>query len=447
MQRLFGTNGVRGISNETMTPELALRLGRAIGTFVQGDVVVATDTRTSGMMLKNCVIAGLLSTGCTVYDAGGAPSPALQYQVKRSDASAGVIITASHNPPEFNGIKVIDGDGTELSREKEVEIEELYFKELFYRAAWNEIGRLYEISILDLYVDGILSLFDTDRIRSQEYRVVLDCGNGAACYTMPYLLNEVTAVTTLNAQPDGSFPGRHSEPTEENLADLLATMTAADADLGIAYDGDADRAIFVDETGSYLSGDKSLALIAGHRADRNGGGTVVTPVSTSRCVEDYVAQHGGDIIYTRVGAPVVARRMLETDALFGGEGNGGLIFPEFQHCRDSGMASLAMLDLLASRGQTLSSLARELPAYAVYKTKIPCENRDIIEAIRDDIRADRIDETDGIKAHMPEGWVLVRPSGTEPIVRIYAEAETLEVARRLGEEFSQIVKNRMREGD
>lgn len=444
MQRLFGTNGVRGLVNESLTPEMALKLGTAIGMYIQSDVVIATDTRTSGTMFKNAVVAGLLSTSCNVWDAGIAPSPALQYYVKHSDAAAGIIITASHNPPEFNGIKVVDADGTELPQHKEEEIERLFFNKKHNLVAWNKIGQLCNADILDFYIDGILSLLDIETVVSHRYKVVIDCGNGAACFTMPYLMSQLADVVTLNAQPDGCFPGRHSEPTPDNIQDLMATVKATGADLGIAYDGDADRAIFVDETGSFVSGDKSLAIIAGDRVDVRGGGIVVTPVSTSQCVEDHVHKLGGSVIYTKVGAPIVARTMIDEHAVFGGEENGGLIFPEHQYCRDGGMAGAAILAIMATKEKSLSELVDEVPSYAIYKTKIQCEKKGIIEKVKQHAHAKRIDETDGIKLFVEDGWVLIRSSGTEPIVRIYVEAKDLRTAKRLANTYQRIITEELK---
>ncbi|MCD6447563.1 MAG: phosphoglucosamine mutase, partial [Thermoplasmata archaeon] len=412
MKRLFGTNGVRGITNESMNAELALKLGKAIGTYFQGNIIVATDTRTSNEMLKNAVIAGLVATGCNVFDAKIAPSPTLQYYVKHSDADAGVIITASHNPPEFNGIKVIDADGIELSRNKEKEIEKIYFNERFKLAAWNELGKVYDIDILDFYIEGILEKVDVEKIKSNDFKVVVDCGNGAACYTMPYLVSQMADVISLNAQPDGNFPGRKPEPTEENIKDLMRTVKAVNADLGVAYDGDADRAVFVDEKGNFIYGDKSLAIMAGYIVEKKRG-KVVTPVSTSSCVEEYVKARGGEIVYTKVGAPIVARKMVEVDAVFGGEENGGLMFPSHQYCRDGGMATAAMLELLAVKGKKLSEMVAEVPSYYLVKTKVKCENnREVMEKLRKVIEGDQIDYTDGIKVYTDDGWVLIRPSGT-----------------------------------
>jgi len=442
MKRLFGTNGVRGITNESMNAELALKLGKAIGTYFQGNIIVATDTRTSNEMLKNAVIAGLVATGCNVFDAKIAPSPTLQYYVKHSDADAGVIITASHNPPEFNGIKVVDADGIELSRNREKEIEKIYFNERFKLAAWNELGKVYDIDILDFYIEGVLDKVDVERIKSNDFKVVVDCGNGAACYTMPYLVGQMANVISLNAQPDGNFPGREPEPTEENIKDLMRTVKAVNADLGVAYDGDADRAVFVDEKGNFIHGDKSLAIMAGYMVEKQRG-KVVTPVSTSSCVEEYVKARGGEVVYTKVGAPIVARKMVEVDAVFGGEENGGLMFPSHQYCRDGGMATAAMLELLAKKGRSLSELIAEVPSYHLIKTKVRCENnREVMEKLKDAIKG-KVDYTDGIKVYTERGWVLIRPSGTEPIIRIYAEAKKREDAEKLADKYKKLVESHL----
>jgi len=439
MHRLFGTNGVRGVVNESMTPELALRLGKAIGSYFEGNIVIATDTRTANEMLKNAVISGIISTGNNVFDAGIAPSPALQYYVKNSEANAGVIITASHNPAEFDGIKVIDDDGTELERSKEEKIEKFYFNEKFKKAAWNEIGKVYDVAILDFYIEGVLDLVNTDGIKEKNFKVVVDCGNGAGSYTMPYLISKVAKVVSINAHPDGNFPARPPEPTASNLHDLISFVKNAGADIGIAYDGDADRAIFVDEKGNYIHGDKTLAILSGYKVEKKKG-IVVTPVSTSSCVEDYVKAKGGRVVYTKVGAPIVARKMRELNAIFGGEENGGLIFPEHQYCRDAGMSSVAMLELMAIKGKKLSELVREVPDYSLVKTKLKVEKKEeLMEKIKKEIK-ENVDLTDGIKIFVDNAWVLIRPSGTEPIIRIYAEAKNEVRAKQLAEEYKNFLK-------
>lgn len=445
MPRLFGTNGVRGVTNQDMNGQLALRLGLAIGTFFEGRIAVGTDTRTSNHMLKNAVVAGLLATGCPVVDAGVLPSPALQYYVKKEDVAAGVIITASHNPPQFNGIKVVDGDGTELAPDREEEIENIYFSQTWTPASWDQVGQVTSASPIPDYIRGVMQQVDREAIARRRYTVVADCGNGAGCLAYPQLLRRLGCrVITLHAQPDGTFPGRDAEPTPDNVELLLSTVTAGKADLGIAFDGDADRAIFVDERGRYVYGDKTLALMAAHLVRREGG-VVVTPVSTSSCVEEMVTAAGGEVVYTRVGSPLVARKMIEIQAVFGGEENGGLIFPQHQYCRDGGMASAALLELMAQREEPLSELVAEVPDYALVKSKVACSHQDkpaVMESFRQRAQNEglKTDTTDGVKIEGEGGWVLVRPSGTEPIIRIYAQSKRQHQAERLASHYREWVE-------
>jgi len=266
---------------------------------------------------------------------------------------------------------------------------------------------------------------------------VLDTSNGAGGLTAPYLLTKLGChVVTMNAQPDGTFPGHDSEPTPDNVKDLVKSVAAFGADLGVVQDGDADRCVFVDEKGHYQYGDRTLAIIAGQIVRAKRGGTVVTPVSSSTAIEDYVKANGGKVVYTRVGAPVVARKMIEIKADFGGEENGGLIFPEFQYCRDASMALAKVLEIIAKTSKPLSALAAEVPAYALHKAKVTCPDAKkaaVLAAFAKAHAAGKVDTTDGVKVYTSEGWVLVRPSGTEPIVRVYAEAKTAEAASALAE--------------
>ena len=453
MTRLFGTNGVRGVVNEEMTAELALKLGGAIGTYLKKaksrpKVAIGTDARISNHMLKSACSSGLLSVGCDVVDLGILPTPALQYAVKEKDFDAGVIITASHNPPQFNGIKVIDFDGTELARSQEEEIEDIYFGNKIKRAQWNEVGSLSTWDgAISLYKKGILSKVDADAIRKKKFRVVLDCGNGAGAVVAPDILKELGCETILlNCELDGLFRGRPSEPVPENLGKLMKVVKEEGAHLGIALDGDADRAIFIDENGNYVYGDKSFALLAKYIVEGKGKGKVVTPVSTSSCLEEVVREKGGEVLYTAVGSPIVARVMKREKAIFGGEENGGLIFPEHQYCRDSSMTIAKMLELLANSEKTLSELIDELPRYELVKLKTHCPNhlkervlKKLVEKVRESF--DKVDETDGVKIYMKEGWVLVRPSGTEPIFRIFAESKDKEVAKELADRYVKEVSS------
>ncbi len=446
MTRLFGTNGIRGVVGKDMTADLAVRVGHAIGThFGGGSVALARDPRLSGPMLARAVAAGLMASGLEVIDLGMVPTPCAQYYVHvHGHLKGGVVITASHNPREFNGIKALDAQGMEMAREEEEAIEKVYFEQTFAAADWSAVGDLRsDTSAIDLYLRGILSQVDVDAIRRRKLTAVVDPANGAGCVTTPYLLRTLGCrVLSLNGQPDGAFPGRLPEPTVEHLGDLLRVVVEAKADLGIAHDGDADRAIFVDEQGSFLYGDKSLALLARAELAKRGG-LVVTPVSTSSVLDDVVREAGGKVLRTRVGSPIVARAMLTQGAAFGGEENGGIIFPGHQFCRDGGMTVAKMLEVLAKEGKPLSALVAALPQYSLKKeaVEVPVDKRAAtLEALVGLVKGRKVDTTDGVKIHSADGWVLVRPSGTEPLFRVYAEAKTPERAQALAAEGAELVR-------
>ena len=442
--RLFGTNGIRGVVNQEMNASFALEVGGAIGSYMGGKVAVATDCRTSADMIKSAVAAGLMASGVSVLDLGMLPTPALQFYVKNSGVKGGVMITASHNPPEFNGIKCIDYDGTEMPREKEERIEAIYFNKTSVHKNWKSVGSIDPVEgVARAYSAAIKQHVNVNAISVAKLNVVLDCANGAATATSPNLLADLgVRVVSLNANPQGTFPGHPSEPTADNLKDLMATVKATGADLGIAHDGDADRTIFVDDKGKFIFGDRSLAIVARHVVKQKGGGIVVTPVSTSSCVEDVVKAEGGEVIYTRVGSPVVARKMIEVGAVFGGEENGGLIFPEHQYCRDGGMTAAKMLEIVAAEGP-LSKLLTKIPEYCLDKRKMECPDarkEEVLAQIVETFAQERVDSTDGIKVYFGEGWTLIRPSGTEPIFRIFSEAKSIEAAKNCGDRCEKALR-------
>jgi phosphomannomutase/phosphoglucomutase len=447
LPRLFGTNGVRGVVNEDMNIRLASNLGMAIGTYLTGKkVAIATDTRTSNEMIKSAVVSGLLATGCRVFDLGIAPTPVLQYHVKLMDVDHGVVITASHNPPKFNGIKCVDSDGTELPREKEEEIEAIYFNESFKKVSWDKMGGVVqEVGAKERYMKGIIDNIDSDSVKKAKLEVILDCGNGAGSLVSPYLFERMGCkVVTLNAHPQGTFPGHESEPTPENLKDLIEATVSFGADLGIAHDGDADRTIIIDEKGIYLYGDRILALVAKEMLKENNGGIIVTTVASSLAMGDVTFQNNGEIIYTKVGSPIVARKMMECNAIFGGEENGGLIFPKHQFCRDAAMAAAKVIEIISRHKKPLSELIAELPKYHLYKTKVHCPNEKKEQALTEFAKSmtnEKIDETDGVKIIGKDWWVLVRPSGTEPIYRIFSEAKNPEKAEELAQKNKRIIED------
>ncbi|RLF40775.1 MAG: phosphoglucosamine mutase [Thermoplasmata archaeon] len=452
--RLFGTNGIRGVVNQDMNCELALGVGKAWGTYLKKKfkepiVAIGTDARLSNDMLKTSVISGLLSTGCNVTDIGMLPTPTIQYTVKKKDFHSGIAITASHNPPEFNGIKGIERDGTEFPREVEEEIEKIYLNRRFEVVSWDKVGKLSSWDgAVDLYINDIVRLVDRKSIKERKLHVVLDCGNGVGSITIPLLLKKLGCkITELYCKPNGRFPNRSSEPTPENLVEIMEKVPKIGADFGVALDGDADRSIFIDEKGNYIWGDKSLTLMAKYMLLKNKGGKIVTPVTTSQCIDDIAKKYNGTVIRTRVGSPTVARVMMKEKAIFGGEENGGLIFPEFQYCRDSGITITRMLEILAREDKTLGELIEEIPRYEMIKTKVFCPNErkeevlaGIYEKIKEDDRIKNIDRTDGLKIFTGEGWILIRPSGTEPIYRIYGEGKRIRDIERLLEDYKKLVE-------
>jgi phosphomannomutase/phosphoglucomutase len=441
MGDLFGTNGVRGVVGDRMTPQLALDIGKAVGSHVEvGDrVLVGRDTRTSGPALESAVVSGLLSTGVEVDRAGVVPTPALQHAVKKRPHRRGVVVTASHNPPEFNGIKVVYEDGRELPRSVEDEVEAIYFDQSYRTADWDRLSAPGQASrVNERYVDAVVDGVDAGTIAEADLDVVLDGSNGAGAEPTAAVLRELGVhPITLNCQPDGTFPGHESEPTPENLADLQDTVPAVDADLGIAVDGDADRAVFVTGEGAFVPGEVTLTLVAGRVAEEHGGGTVVTPVSTSSALEEHVEERGGGVEYTAVGSPVVAKRMVETDAVFGGEENGGLMFPDHVHVRDGAMAAAKILEIVAQEGRSLKDLVAEIPTKALVKESVDCPEalkEAFIDAYGARERDGEVVTVDGVKVVTDEGWTLVRPSGTEPIVRVYGEADERSTAQALVDE-------------
>lgn len=442
MTKMFGTNGVRGVVNKDMNAKLALQMGKAIGAVSSGTYAIATDTRYTCDMLKSAVSAGLMSVGCDVIDLGSIPTPALQYYVKTHGVAGGVMITASHNPPEFNGIKVIADDGTEASHKQEGDIEEMYDRDIPL-VDWTKVGKFRAVpGAADDYVDSIISKLDVDRIRNAKLTVVLDCTNGASYYTSPLLLKKLgVRAITINGNPQGEFPGHPSEPTEDNLQDLKKMVKATGAVLGIAHDGDADRCVFVDGEGNYVPGDKTLAILGRAIVKANGGGIVVTPVATSSVIDEVVKEAGGEVVRTAVGSPVVARKMYEIGGVFGGEENGGLIFADHQLCRDGGMAIGRMLESILTIGP-LKEQVDSLPVYYTVKKKIVCPENLKVPLMRflDEQTADiEKNSVDGLKLFFGNDWVLARPSGTEPIFRVYAESKDPDTAEALASKYESMV--------
>ncbi|MGA2681794.1 MAG: phosphoglucosamine mutase [Candidatus Bathyarchaeia archaeon] len=442
-RKLFGTNGIRGLVNVELTPEMAIKVGCAIGTFFgRKNLLVGHDARTSGSMLSKAVISGLTATGCHVFFAGMAPTPALQFAVKNHKMDGGVIITASHNPPEYNGIKVIWSDGIETSHEQEVEIENIYFDNKIVYAEWDKLGTVQDQpGINDEYVRAIKKHVNLQKIAEKHYHVVVDAANSVGGLTGPQLLRELGCkVTSINANIDGTFPGRMPEPRPENLTDLSATVKAIGADIGVAFDGDADRSIFVDQNGTIYMGDKTFAIVIKQFLAKNPGAKIVTPVSSSTLIKDTVEAYKGELIWTKVGSVTVSQKMKELDAKLGGEENGGIFYGPHQAVRDGAMTTALLLDTMAQTGLKLSALVAEQPQYFIEKGKIDCpdEKKEVLlQKLLEQVKGENISTIDGVKIWFSDGSaILIRPSGTEPVFRLYAEAKNQEKALKLVKDYS-----------
>jgi len=312
-KQFFGTNGVRGVTGKDMNPLFALEMTEAFGTFLgPGKTVgIGKDTRTSGEALGAAVSAALLMTGCNVIDFGILPTPALQYIILDRKLDGGVMITASHNPAEYNGFKYIDSDGTELGDEKTVEVEEIYLKKQMVHASWDKVGNLgRDFEAYHAYIDAIVAKFPAGIGKGMT--VAIDPGNGASCKTAPEIFRNLGCkVVVINGEYDGTFPGRLPEPSEEGLKGLSELVRKSGAAFGIAHDGDADRSVFVDEKGKFIDGNIMLAILASYFAEQNSGGEIVTTLASSAIIETVGAQYGCTTVKTAVGSPYVARTMRE----------------------------------------------------------------------------------------------------------------------------------------
>lgn len=424
--KLFGTSGIRGKIGTVVTADLALKIGKAISTLLGPghSVVVGYDSRTSNQMLEKALSAGILEGGCDVLSLGMAPTPLVGYATKKMGADAGIMITASHNPSQDNGIKVWNRNGMAYRPSQEEELENIFYSEIFNYASWSEIGKIKDIkNISREYADELLQFVDV----KPGLKVVVDCASGAASHLSPMILRKAGCdVITLNSQPDGFFPGRNPEPSQANLQELMKMVKATQADLGIAHDGDADRMVAVDELGNMADFDKLLSLVA-----KEIGGRVVTTVDASNSI-DMCLQDRGEVIRTKVGDVHVAEAIEKNNASFGGEPSGTWIHPDFCMCPDGILSALKLVALVREKGP-LSKLLEEIPSFPTLREKINCNESQKNEIMRktqeefpgifnDMVEANLID---GVRLSLENGnWVLIRPSGTESYIRITLGGKT-----------------------
>ncbi|MCZ6583548.1 MAG: phosphoglucosamine mutase [Thaumarchaeota archaeon] len=445
MAKLFGTNGIRRVFGEDLTLEFVHDITLSIATyFKNGPILVGYDGRDSSPIIAKIVCAALNYAGINCKNAGLVPTPALEFATKSLGYNGAIMITASHNPPEYNGIKPAASDGVEISREDELIIEDIYFEKKWIQntAGWGKSEN--EDSVIRTYLDGVKSQVDSNRIKSKRFKVALDLGNGAQVVTAPKLCEELGCeVFLVNEKIDGTFPGRGSEPTPENLQKLSDVVKKSGVTLGVAFDGDGDRSIFCDNNGKILTGDKSALLLCKFILEKNPKSKIITCLNSGSNIESIAKESDSQVIRTRVGSVEVSRKMVPINGLIGFEENGGFMYGPHNPVRDGAMTLALVLDLLSKSDKTLSELVSELPSSFTTKDKIKCskdEAQKIILALKEE--NPDADTTDGIKIIFDtKNWLMVRPSGTEPIIRIYAEGDSQENLDKIMSENLQKIKS------
>ncbi len=423
--KLFGTSGIRRIADRDLV-QLALQVGLAVGTKYPR-VVLGRDTRTYGSAIRHAITAGILAAGAQCSDAGTIPTPTVAFVARKFDA--GIMITASHNPPQYNGIKLLNRDGSAFSEEQQKDIESFINGQSLINATWSGIqpGETY-ISAADKHIARICQDFPV----GIKLRIVVDAGCGAAYYITPKMFTQLGCeVIPLNCTANGIFP-HDVEPIEANLSELMKAVKQNGADLGIAHDGDADRMMAVDNLGRFVSGDKLLAILA----QASGSKEIVTTIDASMCIEDL----GFKAKRTKVGDPFVSEE-LKIFGKFGGEPSGAWIFPQMSLCPD-GIYAAAQIAAITSH-QKLSDLVDSIPSYPVIRGNVVgsiSDMTDLKQLLISALNPVSTDTLDGLKLIFKEGWLLIRPSGTEPKLRLTVESRNLDTARGLYEKGSDIVK-------
>ncbi len=434
MPKLFGTFGVRGVVNTQLTPQLVFELGLALATQLKGKgkVAVGYDSRTSNQMFEHAVVAGLTAGGCDAVRLGLVPTPLLSFGARYFSCDAGIVVTASHNPPQYNGVKFWDKHGAGFERWREREIEKILDNKRGKLADWRKIGRMRDEDVIEPYLDAVLKQVSPIK---RKLKVVVDCGNGAGSVVTPRLLRELGCkVVSMNCQIDGTFPGRLLEPVPENLGELAKTVVATGADIGIAHDGDADRTIMVDEHGTILTGDRVFAITALHHLKGKKRPRIVTTVATSSVMDDVAKKLNGKIVRTKVGEPEIIGEYRRKGGEIGGEENGGVFFFDWLLCREGIMTAVKFLEIMDRSRKSVSELNASLPQYHQVKKRIECPSKlkaKVLNNLAKRLAKYKLDRTDGLRVIFDDGWLLVRPSGTEPIFRCFVEAKTEKRAKEL----------------
>ena len=432
---IVSVSGIRGIIGAGLSPVAVATFAQALGTYVRGErVVLSRDSRPSGEMLRHAVVAGLEACGCEIIDIGIAPTPTCGLAIRKLEAQGGIQISASHNPAPWNGLKLFGNDGAVLSPDKGREIKNIYDTNKFVLAPHDRLGEVREcLKAEDWHRDRVLDLVDVSRIRSRNFRVFLDTNAGAGGPLGKALLDSFQANPVIaGGQPDGKFE-HPPEPLAENLTTILPRIPQERADVGFVLDPDADRLAVIDETGRYIGEELTLALALLCRLKKNPGPIVIN-MSSSRVSEDIAKTFGVPCMRSAVGEANVVALMRESNAAIGGEGNGGVIDPRVGWVRDPYIGMGLILQLLADTGKPLSQIVNELPSYTIIKDKYtvsPDRLASLYAALEKRWPEATPNRVDGLRLDWPDRWLHVRPSNTEPIIRVIAEAPRADDAREL----------------
>ncbi len=436
---MIGVSGMRGTIGGTLTPVVVNQMVAAFAVWLKKQtpgkalkVVIGRDSRPSGFWVRDAAVSALVASGVEVVDLDIVTTPGVAMMVKHLSADAGMIVTASHNPIEWNGLKFLNREAIAPPPADAAAIKELYLAGACdYVRVQSLIPPTKNSETHAIHVKRVLTHIDVLGVSTKRYKVVLDSVNGAGCVATATLLNKLgCAVVHLNATPNGQFP-HEPEPTAANLTGLADEVKRQKAAVGFAQDPDADRLAIVDENGVYIGEEYSLALAAKFILSKKPGGVTAANLSTSRMLDDIAAQHGGRVVRTMVGEANVVQGMIREGATIGGEGNGGVIDLRIVPGRDSLVGMAYVLQLMAETGKSISQLVASLPRYEIMKTKFTCKREDADRAVAALVKAfstEKVDLQDGIRIDWPDSWVHARPSNTEPIMRIIAEAPTKAVA-------------------
>ena len=442
--KFFGSSGIRGLANVEITPAVAMRLGSALATIHDGgSVVIGRDTRITGPMLEAALSSGVTSCGADARHVGVLPTPVVAWLTRELEADAGVAITASHNPPEYNGFKAFNHHGMSLTEAEQAEVEALMESGEFDYAPGDCVGSAEELDATAMYLEAVDDFVDVGR----GWRVACDCFCGATTAVVTDAFDgEGLTPSIINGDPDGHFPAGTPEPTVESLGRLGSYVRQIGAEVGFGFDGDGDRMMAVDDAGTPVDGDRLLAAYAGYVCERRGGGTVVTHVGASMCVDDAVSRAGGKVVRVRVGDAYITEEIQRRMAVFGGEPIGAWILPEFQLCPDGVVSALKLLEAMEDRDQTLREFVAGVPEYPTLSAKAETRQKArVMERVLEgyssvfgDVK--EVNRVDGVRLRLDDGWVLIRASGTEPIIRLSAEGKNKKAAEDLITKGKTLIK-------